>query len=129
MTSSQTRLSPMSGFISEWIDALRSGNYKQGVSFLRKGDEFCALGVACDLLKREFPPVIDQNGVYRYDGMLSELSSAIRLRIGLPSESFGKRIQLKNGKVVTSISEANDEGADFNEIADLIERLDSETIC
>ena len=118
----------MSNFISQWIDALRSGKYNQGVSFLRKGDEFCALGVACDLLRFEFPPTIDQNGVYRYDGMMSELSSNIRLRIGLPSESFGQRVQLKNGKVVTSISEANDEGADFNEIADLIERLDNDTL-
>ena len=32
-----------------WIAALRSGEYKQGQGRLRFGDEFCCLGVLCDL--------------------------------------------------------------------------------
>lgn len=34
----------------KWITALRSGEYKQGKDVLRSGDEFCCLGVLCDLI-------------------------------------------------------------------------------
>jgi|GEM_PF-863083 len=37
----------------KWVDALRSGKYKQGKHRLRTGDTFCCLGVACDVLKKE----------------------------------------------------------------------------
>lgn len=37
--------------VRRWIEALRSGRYKQGRFSLRnRNDEFCCLGVACDLL-------------------------------------------------------------------------------
>lgn len=32
-----------------WLDALRSGNYKQGKRRLRRDSQFCCLGVLCDL--------------------------------------------------------------------------------
>lgn len=34
----------------KWIDALRSGNYKQGHSVLRNDDHYCCLGVLCDVI-------------------------------------------------------------------------------
>jgi hypothetical protein len=38
-------------FKAQWLEALRSGKYKQGDSNLRGFDDaFCCLGVACDLL-------------------------------------------------------------------------------
>jgi hypothetical protein len=37
---------------SEWVAALRSGEYKQGVQLLRQGDYFCCLGVLCDLHRK-----------------------------------------------------------------------------
>lgn len=36
-----------------WLDALRSGNYEQGMGRLRTGDSFCCLGVLCDLHRKE----------------------------------------------------------------------------
>lgn len=37
--------------LNAWVPALRSGKYKQGRGQLRSAnDEFCCLGVACDLL-------------------------------------------------------------------------------
>lgn len=33
---------------AKWLEALRSGNYKQGKFGLRTGDTFCCLGVLCD---------------------------------------------------------------------------------
>lgn len=32
-----------------WIEALKSGEYRQGREYLRKGDTYCCLGVLCDL--------------------------------------------------------------------------------
>ncbi len=39
--------------LKELIAALRSGKYKQGRAALHEGDEFCCLGVACDLFKEK----------------------------------------------------------------------------
>lgn len=33
-----------------WVDALRSGKYKQGKSFLSYDKKFCCLGVLCDVM-------------------------------------------------------------------------------
>ena len=33
-----------------WVEALRSGKYKQGKGRLRDGDTYCCLGVLCDLV-------------------------------------------------------------------------------
>ncbi len=36
-----------------WCDALTSGSYQQGKGALRKDDNFCCLGVLCDLYIRD----------------------------------------------------------------------------
>ena len=33
----------------QWVTALRSGEYAQGNGHLRKDDEYCCLGVLCDI--------------------------------------------------------------------------------
>ncbi len=35
----------------KWVEALRSGAYHQGTGQLRCNDQFCCLGVLCDLFK------------------------------------------------------------------------------
>ena len=37
----------------KWIDALSTATYKQGRERLRHKDEFCCLGVLCDIYSRE----------------------------------------------------------------------------
>ena len=39
----------MNKYLIEWLEALRSGKYKQGRRFLRNNGEFCCLGVLCDI--------------------------------------------------------------------------------
>ena len=43
----------------QWVEALRSGEYKQGIHTLRRQcegqDQFCCLGVLCDLYTKAFP--------------------------------------------------------------------------
>lgn len=42
-------------FIRKWIDALRSGDYKQGRGALCSDkNKYCCLGVACELLPKKF---------------------------------------------------------------------------
>jgi hypothetical protein len=39
---------------AKWLEALRSGDYKQGKDGLRKNDDtFCCLGVLCDVYRKE----------------------------------------------------------------------------
>lgn len=41
-----------------WVDALRSGTYKQGTEYLHRTDNtFCCLGVLCDLYSRNVASV------------------------------------------------------------------------
>ena len=35
--------------LRRWVKALRSGQYEQGQSFMRKDNKYCCLGVAMDL--------------------------------------------------------------------------------
>lgn len=35
---------------AKWVAALRSGQYKQGTKALRIGDNYCCLGVLCDVV-------------------------------------------------------------------------------
>lgn len=63
-------------FAQKWIEALRSGNYKQGFGrLLQEQDKnektYCCLGVACDVLK------IDEEFIRRH-AMPSGLPSLIR---------------------------------------------------
>lgn len=36
-----------------WIEALRSGKYKQARNTIKRGDSFCCLGVLCDLSRKD----------------------------------------------------------------------------
>lgn len=37
----------------KWVEALRSGEYEQERSFLKRNNKFCCLGVACELALKE----------------------------------------------------------------------------
>lgn len=40
----------------DWVKALRSGEYKQGIGKLRERDEFCCLGVLCQVAGIDISP-------------------------------------------------------------------------
>ena len=61
----------MKSLVQEWIEALRSKKYKQGRSCLRYKDEFCCLGVLCDI-------------VYPEGWSYSEFDGESEMRHGLP---------------------------------------------
>jgi hypothetical protein len=41
-------------FRKKWIEALRSGKYKQGREYLKKDGFHCCLGVACEIYNEHF---------------------------------------------------------------------------
>lgn len=94
---------------SRWVEALRSGLYKQGRTRLRDNNEaYCCLGVLCD--------VIDPKGWthdaegYRWSGQNSYL----------PVE-LNRELQLFDKEIALTVM--NDNGnQSFDEIADYIEK-------
>jgi hypothetical protein len=104
----------------KWIAALRSGNYKQGIRRLRTiNDEYCCLGVLCDIM--EIPATIsnrDFDSCYGYDGEVSVLPKSITLKTGVDTHGRFRNDDDKE-ELLTKL---NDEGKNFKEIADVIER-------
>lgn len=102
-----------------WIEALRSGKYRQGRGFLHSlNEEYCCLGVLCALaeergVSKRSDAIVLGGSVYAYDGRNSTLPSAVRQWAGLDRE---------NPLAGVTLIYANDTlREDFNQIADRIE--------
>ena len=100
----------------KWIEALRSGEYKQAQHQLRDGDRFCCLGVLCDIHSKETGGEW-VNGVYERNR--THLSQSVMIWAGLASKS----VYLPDNSCLT---DHNDGSMYLNpikltEIADLIE--------
>lgn len=128
---------------ARWLNALRSEEYKQGREQLRSpGDKFCCLGVVCDLyLKDTGQGEWQQEEDARYRGdytfhvtdadrSWSSLPVAVVRWLGLPvpdDYTSAEMIPLSDLRVIgkdgrpVPVSNLNDEGRTFAEIADLIE--------
>jgi hypothetical protein len=95
----------------KWLDALRSGRYRQGLNELRtKDDRYCCLGVLCDISNagrwRKFS---DSVWSYRTD----KGEKTYVLPDGVDQDVYLKQTPLVN---------MNDQGQSFTTIADWIER-------
>jgi hypothetical protein len=109
-----------------WVQALRSGEYKQTKGVLAKLDEetreplgFCCLGVACDLaVKAGLSITVNEDGfVRRFDGSIGSLPPSVQQWLGVTDQS-----PYWNPDDGGSLAEQNDDGATFAEIADFIEQ-------
>ena len=113
----------------QWVDALRSGKYKQGKLTLHpKQDKYCCLGVACDISKKGFWTDYDQkNGHMNYvtpdgDVKTNSLPTEIIEWLGLDNATgFLKQNIEFEGITVTSLAKLNDYDASFEFIANVIE--------
>ena len=103
-----------------WVEALRSGEYKQGRNQLRKGDAFCCLGVLCDLHAKENGDSWKsegETGIYMH--AVEELPGDVWAWAGLYSSdgSFRSETDYK-----ICLVELNDSGYhSFNQLANIIE--------
>lgn len=121
----------------EWLDALRSGDFKQGYQCLKRMDggeqSHCCLGVLCEVM--EYEQIVGTNYVtYLYDG--KEASETLPIGNGTDFSTVGflpkcynwsSEQQQKFDKVSksgssVSLTELNDSGEfTFKEIAEIIE--------
>ena len=108
-----------------WIQALRSGEYKQGKSFLRLGEEYCCLGVLCSLAFEEDPSLgkwelVPDSSIHTasttFDHTNIDLPVSVRRWAGL-KERRGQFPKEED----PSLTARNDRGDTFEEIAQVIE--------
>ena len=106
-----------------WTEALRSGKYKQLVGRLSWGtapeQEFCCLGVLCDLHSAETGEQWDGDAMYLLQNM--GLPQEVLEWAGLPPNSNAVEVDLKVDSGTTTLAGLNDGGASFETIADIIE--------
>lgn len=95
----------------KWIAALDSGEYKQGHCALQSNLGYCCLGVGCKL----FIPgkLLDRDGA-RILGAYPDMQPAAPMWLQQVNDDFHE----KTGK---SLSDLNDDGFTFPEIATLLE--------
>lgn len=115
----------------KWVEALRSGKYKQGQRRLRdENNNFCCLGVLCNLHANEFPKLAkDETDPLMYLGEDESLPGQVREWSGI-SDPLGELKEIdwwvEDDTCIfdkyTSLAEANDEGVTFEKIADWIEQ-------
>ena len=120
-------MTPNKEIMQSWIDALRSGEYKQGKYLLRDAeDNYCCFGVLADLYdkeigtsqwegpftveEREESGVESQRACYTHNGYQGVTSLRIEQWAGL----HGDGQIIKGG---THYDRMNDEGASFEDIA------------
>lgn len=121
-----------------WVEALRSGQYQQGLGALNKNGKFCCLGVLCELavadgvIERSAHPA--SNLSYGYDELGSDLDpldpeqrceyaylpDAVREWADLPSNNPQVNVPTKYVNLRT-LAGLNDGGFSFDYIADRIE--------
>jgi hypothetical protein len=103
----------------QWIEALRSGEYKQCASSLKLTDSkatsrYCCLGVLCDLHSKATNTPWDED-VYLYHR--ADLPDAVLEWSGLIQ--YGSSVGFADE---ASLITLNDSGNPFTEIADVIEQ-------
>lgn len=109
----------------KWIDALRSGEYAQGRRYLCDfQNRYCCLGVACRVF--DVPEVRrDEDRVYfgksfNYGAAPEEVVESLSLRTHLGD--LATVYEIGRIKEMARLSQANDSGATFSEIADFCEQ-------
>lgn len=111
----------------KWVDALRSGEFEQGSSYLNHHDKLCCLGVACEVAIRDGAEVNKSvcdcgseecHKSTRYDNGDAWLPKSVQDWLGVD----GKDVPIKYEDDMCSASDLNDNHAlTFEQIADAIE--------
>jgi len=107
----------------KWVEALRSGNYKQGHCQLRSTDnKYCCLGVLCDLYTQATGAqwIRKDRAEYQIHFDSKILSPSVREWSGMQSTTG--RYENLDTCDKTDLTVDNDYGKTFQEIADIIEK-------
>lgn len=92
----------------KWIEALRSGKYKQGIGFLNNNGKYCCLGVLCEAMGVVGDPTVD--GIVGYGGCFKVLNPDVLRKSGLRHVECDDLIEMNDT-----------ERQPFTKIADYIE--------
>lgn len=108
---------------AKWVEALRSGKYKQGQYKLRDEDQFCCLGVLCDLVDNTAWSVRDFHEAY--DEVPSQrIGKVVGFKEMEPYiYDTNPDVGLSGDEGTITLAQLNDAGATFAEIADIIEEV------
>ena len=105
--------------IEQWIAALRSGEYQQGRERLKDGDNFCCLGVACDIHPNAKPYEL----YLHYPSNWISKDYGIDQTHGLKELNIIFNCPIVYDKLFLYLAWANDSlGWNFNDIAEWIEK-------
>lgn len=124
MVDTSDQLAAQAAHRALWVAALRSGKYKQGRNSLRKDDEYCCLGVACEVAMQHSVELNVRQGRedYYYNSHNACLPNEVKHWLGMSDEcGLLKRDTAVRGRVFRSLVGMNDAGVEFNIIADYIE--------
>ena len=111
-----------------WVAALRSGNYDQTENYLRVGNNYCCLGVLCDLGSGKWrkPTEMEFNSHCLPD--TAKIYCPVGGFVGGPEKDIGTMppttVIEASGITkddMSALTELNDTGCSFDEIADFIE--------
>lgn len=110
----------------KWVAALKSGEYKQGTESLHRKfedggkDEFCCLGVLCDLYAKDHPEVnyLTQD----YFDKEGNHSIAYYQEAALPPQEVMDWAGI-DMRYAIELAKVNDEGAGFPHLATMIENF------
>lgn len=102
---------------AKWIRALRSRKYKQGFGQMRdKNDNFCALGVLCNIHAQEHPEIAkEQKDKTTYAGKSGSLPLIVQKWAGLDNGS----VYVRPGYSIASLND--NRKLSFREIAAILE--------
>lgn len=101
----------------QWADALESGKYQQGFDgYLRRGDNWCCLGVLCDVVGSPSHDVYENGRFYFGNGPVER--DAVHLPKSVMELCELKSVSPKIGHQY--LTNTNDNGASFKVIAKLI---------
>ena len=114
-----------------WLEALRSGKYKQGTSCLRQNEDdeedyFCCLGVLCDIIDHDawLDSATDGNHkffAWRHENITAYVFSHAKYPDGEPNLTNSDGIRLSR-EFAKGLALRNDgHGWSFERIADFIE--------
>lgn len=101
-----------------WVEALRSGEYKQTKFQLRKDDSFCCLGVLCNLHAQAHPEFAAEQKNPEIYGEQRNFPPTVVEQWAFKSTTSSKDIHY----AVVKLAQMNDKTASFKAIAKYIER-------
>ncbi len=103
-----------------WIQALKSGEFKQGTQYLERDGQYCAIGVLSLLSLIEGQCTYNQiDGTGKFDNKRFTLSYNTLTWAGLGLEDF--KVDVIYEGESTSIADLNDRGLSFKELARIID--------